>query len=203
MPQIPESDWLPLSNALFRALAFFSGIDPAAVKHALLVAMYEGKIVSRGREKSGPVTRLRSSQWDPDSARAVDWEGNCTVYRVRFRRYEVGYRISDIQVRCQDLGTWFKQATADNVLRFKSGVGRRESAAGPKPKKRRHRHDRVNDLIAEGVRRVDCGGETMHSAAKAIAKREWSKELAASETALVDQIRRGISEELKARGWSG
>jgi len=73
----------------------------------------------------------------------------------------------------------------------------------PKPKKRRVRNVRVKELIAEGVRLVKRGEETMHSAAKLIAKRDFSKKLAASEDALVDQIRRGISAELKRENSNG
>jgi hypothetical protein len=71
------------------------------------------------------------------------------------------------------------------------------NVAGPKP--RRVRNPEVKVLIAEGVRLVDSGEHTMNSAAKLIAKREWRKEIAASEDALADQIRRGISAELKTR----
>jgi hypothetical protein len=75
-----------------------------------------------------------------------------------------------------------------------------ETAKTPvmRPRRRRHRNGDVEGLISEGVCMYNKGS-SMRRAASSIAARAWpkNKKLAHSENALVDQIRRGISEHLK------
>jgi hypothetical protein len=73
-------------------------------------------------------------------------------------------------------------------------------------KQRRSRNPKVEELISEGAELVKKGKETMHSAGKIIAEREWQKDenllapnkIAQSKEALAQQIRKGIAQILRS-----
>jgi len=126
MAKLPEPDWLVLSEASCRALAFFSADDPAVVRRALVAEIYEGRIVSCGRREKR-ITRLERILWEPSSGWAVDWEENNLVRRLRFGGrygYEIEDWITDARVLRKDLENWFKRAAVDNVLQFTQKAAR-------------------------------------------------------------------------------
>jgi len=127
MPELPESDWLPLREAHDRALAFFADSDPAAIERAILTAIYDGKIKSRGRcEKffrHGERVPLKRFLWDPELALAK-WDSDCFVRDAeREIRREPIHRLLHsallifihVQLRRRDFEKWLGQAKSETV----------------------------------------------------------------------------------------
>jgi hypothetical protein len=149
MPEFPESDWLPLREAHEHALAFFADSDPAAVERAILTAIYDGKIKSRGRcEKlfrHGERVPLERFLWDPELALAK-WDSDCIVRDAerQIRREPIHRLVHSalfiffhVQLRRRDFEKWLGQAKSETVLSGNQATPpatprlRRQQATGP------------------------------------------------------------------------
>ena len=108
MPQLPDPEWISLSEARDRALAVFAGSDPGAVERAILEAIYDATINTRGRcqkwFRHGERVRLRASIWDPELVR-IRWDAACFV-RAEGRD---AWLFVHVQLSRRDLENWVKQ----------------------------------------------------------------------------------------------
>jgi hypothetical protein len=122
VPQVPDSDWLSLSQARTRALAFFADSDPAGVERAIVEANYDGKIETRGRceKRFGHPQRvlLQSFIWDPELI-SIRWSLNFFVHDAEgpIRREPIHralgspiFTFTDVQLKRRDFEKWLEQA---------------------------------------------------------------------------------------------
>jgi hypothetical protein len=119
VPQFPDPNWLSLSEARTRAFASFADHDPAAVLRAIRVAIYDGKIETRGRCKKwfGHVERvgLDAFIWDPSLTR-IQWD------RDRFVRAtdSDAFLFQDVQLRRRDWEKSLGQTAACDMQAIES-----------------------------------------------------------------------------------
>jgi hypothetical protein len=116
LPDIPDSDWLRLSEAQARALAVFATATSDVVEAALVHAFYDGKIRTEGKcqawyEHDHRVA-IEAHVWDPDRVR-VGW----TLFPNLdcFERIADGrkYLFVEIYVNRRDLESWLRARHVD------------------------------------------------------------------------------------------
>jgi hypothetical protein len=102
---LPEPDWIDLSDALETAMRAYPDHDRKKVSDALVRAIYEKKIKTRGRSKAwfchNSEAPVQYSVWDPSSL-TVQWEAN----RIRIVRGDDSYAIADVRVHRCDVLRW-------------------------------------------------------------------------------------------------
>jgi hypothetical protein len=111
MRDVPEPEWLRLGEARAKALAFFTGANPADVEAALVHAFYDSKIRTEGKCRAWYEHDIRVAiddhVWDPDRIR-MDWT-LCEKLDC-FERTEDGqlYLFVEIHVNRRELESWLR-----------------------------------------------------------------------------------------------
>jgi hypothetical protein len=116
---LPEPDWIDLSDALETAMRAYPDHDHERVSDALVRAIYEQKIKTRGRSKAwfrhDHEAPIQYPAWDP-SRLTVEWEAN----RIRIVRGDYCYAIADVRVHRRDLLWWC--GSAQRIMASTEGV---------------------------------------------------------------------------------
>ncbi len=140
MANLPEPDWIALSESLRRVTQAFDA-EPSAVETGLVAAFHELKIRTRGRCRTyfGHDTPRNLATYDWDRAHAV-WEAN----EFTTPSDQVGRKVhifSDVVVHREDLEKWINPAeSSDSQHEHQEAVEisvPEESGEAKKPQARR------------------------------------------------------------------
>ena len=115
MADLPEPDWITLSESAKRAAQAF-GAELSAVEPALVAAFHDGKIRTRGRCRSyfghATLRDLEGYTWDRASVRWQDSE--FAIPRDRDQLGRKIYIFEDVVVHREDLEKWINGAMPDS-----------------------------------------------------------------------------------------